>query len=217
MAKASKGKVIQMLSPENYIRTKARSLPLHECLVNTGWEDSQMVNVIIARKHSNGNITACLYLVDLFCQGVKDTTWFFNIPVFEYNGIKEEINGKMDFEKVKYELAHNIIFAAIEFADEYGFYPHGDFTSVTSYMLEEDNDEIELIDIECGIDGKPAYMRTPNHTKSEADRIIAKLEKNAGPGNYIIFDETDEDAGETDQEDEDDDLDKLGRMTFDEK
>jgi hypothetical protein len=221
MAKAGKGKIIQLLSPENYIRTRARSLPLHECLVNTRWEDAQMVNVMVARKHSNGNITACLYLVDLYCQGVKDTTWFFNMPALEYGELKNEINGKMDFEEVKYELVHNIIYAALEFAEEYGFYPHRDFTGITIYMLEEDSDEIELIDIECGIDGKPAYMRTPNHSKRETEMIIAKLEKNPGPGNYVILDETAEDTDETGLEDEDDYEDEyedeFAGMTFNKK
>jgi hypothetical protein len=192
MTKSRQGKVIQMMSPENYIRQRARTLPLHECLVNTGWEDSHMANVLISRKHSNGYITACLYLVDLFCQGVKDTTWFFNIPYFEYKDIIDDIRDQMDIDHIKYELAHNIIFAAIEFAEEYGFYPHKDFSSVTSFMLEEDTDEIELIDIECGLNGKPAYIRTPNHSEREASMIISKLEKNPGAGNYIFMVETDD-------------------------
>lgn len=217
MKNTGSGKVIHMMSPENYIRTKARSLPLHECLINTDWKESQMANVIIARRHTNGNITACLYLVDLFCQGVKDTTWFFNVPLFDYNDKIDEIRERMDFEPVKYELAHNIVFAAVEFAEEYGFHPHRDFISITSFMLEEDSDKIELIDIECGIDGKPAYMRMPYHSKSEADRIIATLENNAGPGNYVIFDETDEDDGETDEEDEDDDPYNFREMTSEER
>jgi hypothetical protein len=211
MTDSKKGKVIQMMNPENYIRHRARSLPLHECLVNTEWEDSQMVTVIVARKHSNNNITACLYLIDLLCQGVKDTFWYFNIPVSGYNEIKEEIKIKLELEEVNYVLAHNIIFAAVDFAEEYGFYPHRDFTSITKFMLEEDTDDIELIDIECGMEGKPAYMRTSNHTKAEAERIIAKLEKNACPGNYFIIDETDEflseSDGEAEDEDDDDDYD----------
>jgi len=223
MSKARKGKIIHMLSPENYIRQKARSLPLHECLVNIGWKDSQMVNVIIARKHINGNITACLYLVDLYCQGVKDTTWFFNIPVSEYNDLKEKIDEKLGLEPVKYELAHNIIFSALEFAEDYGFYPHKDFTGITIFMLEEDSDAIELIDIECGVDGKPAYMRSPNHTKRETEMIIAKLEKNPGPGNYVIYDKIDADTvetsleGEDDDEDENDYEDEYAGMDFNEK
>jgi len=68
MANKNKEKVIQMLSPENYIRKKARSLPIYECWVNTNWEGSGMANIVIARSHTNGNITFCIYLVDLYCR-----------------------------------------------------------------------------------------------------------------------------------------------------
>jgi hypothetical protein len=67
MANKNKGKVVQMLSPENYIRKKARSLPIFECRVNGEWKESKMAQVLVARRHTNGNITACFYLVDLMC------------------------------------------------------------------------------------------------------------------------------------------------------
>ena len=38
MAKKKKGKVIQMLSPENYIKQRARTLPIYECRINSDWE-----------------------------------------------------------------------------------------------------------------------------------------------------------------------------------
>lgn len=63
-------KVIQMLSPENYIRNKVRTLPIYECLVNSNWEKSKMVHVVIARRHTNGNITACFYLKFCFIQEI---------------------------------------------------------------------------------------------------------------------------------------------------
>jgi len=72
MAK-NKGKVIQMLSPENYIRKKARMLPIYECWLNNDWEVSGAASIIIARRHTNENITFYLYLVDLYCLGVKDS------------------------------------------------------------------------------------------------------------------------------------------------
>jgi hypothetical protein len=47
MAKKNSGKVIQMLSPENYIRTKSRTLPIYECWINTDWEDVNLANCIV--------------------------------------------------------------------------------------------------------------------------------------------------------------------------
>lgn len=190
MTKKSKGKVLQMLSPENYIRNKARSLPIFECLVNADWEEGKLADMVVARQHTNGNITAGLYQVDLACLGVKDTAYFFNIPLLEYREKFEVfMNMKDGFEKINYVLAHNIIYAGLEFADEYEFKPHKDFTSITQYILDEDTDDIPLIEIECGVDGLPAFTKETLIDEREDKKIIAHLDRVAGPGNYYLIDE----------------------------
>lgn len=227
MAKNTGGKVIQMLSPENYIRKKARSLPIHECTINSHWEESGLANISIARKHTNGNITSCFYLIDLLCLGVKDTHYIFNSSPHEYREQLDAIKEKDSLKHVAYALVHNIILAGIEYAEEFGFEPHKDYTSLTQFMLEEDNDDIELIEIECGKDGKPAYVRGPFDSDTKMKQIISRLEKTAGKDNYIIIDEEeefeDDDDDEFDDEDEIDDDDdefeddEFAGMTLSEK
>ena len=189
MAKKNKGKVVHMLSPENYIRKKVRILPIHECRINSDWEESGVASIIIAREHTNENITYCLYLVDLYCLGVKDSFFQFNISETEYKKFLEKLEKEMDMETTDYVLVHNIILSGIEFAEEFGFSPHKDFTSVTQYMLEEDTDDIELIEIECGKDGKPLYVQGPFESTATANKIIKQLEHTAGKGNFNYIQE----------------------------
>lgn len=217
MAKNNKGKVIQMLSPENYIRKKARTLPIYECRINEEWEESKMVQLLVARQHTNGNITACFYLVDLMCLGIKDTTYMFNAPVPEYREQIEKIDEQMTMIAIDYVLAHNIIYAGLEYAEEYGFKPHKDFTSITRFMLEEDTDDIELIEIECGMDGQPTYMQGPFDDEVKVKKIIAQLEKNAGPENYSVLLEEDEDLFDDDDFDNDFDEYEFDGMPANEK
>ncbi len=193
MAKKKAGKVVQMFTPENYIRQKARTLPMFECLVNNDWEENRLANIIVARQHTNGNITAGMYLVDLNCLGVKDASYWFNISETQYTEILTRARGGMVLEGIPYALVHNIVFAALEFAEEYGFKPHKDFKSVAQYILEEDTDDIELIEIECGEEGKPAFISGPYDNAAKVARIIAQLEKTAGPGNYTFIDELEDD------------------------
>lgn len=222
MAKKNTGKVIQMLSPENYIRKKARALPIYECVINENWDESKLARLSIARKHTNGNITACFYLVDLMCLGVKDTDYMFNEPLSVYSEHMQMTSEKMATVEVEYALAHNIIFSGLEFAEDYGFKPHKDFTSVTQFMLEEDTDDIELIEIDCGIGGKPTYSRGPFDDDALVKRIIAQLEKSAGEGNYSIVDEFevddyDDDYDEDDDEEDDEEEDEFDGMAASEK
>ena len=217
MGNKNRGKVIQMLSPENYIRKKSLTLPIYECWINTDWEGSQIVQAVLARKHTNGNITVCFYLVDLLCLGVKDTHYMFNITETKYREQLYDISEQMEIELCDYTLVHNIIFAGLEFAEEYGFKPHKDFTSVTQHMLEEDNDEIELIEIECGDNGKPVYMRGPFDSDATVNKIIKQLEHKAGPGNFDFIEDFDEDWKEEVFEDNLDFINKYDSLKISEK
>ena len=42
---------------------------------------------------------------------------------------------ELAFEEISYHLAHNIIYAAIEYAGEYGFKPCIEFINITKYLI----------------------------------------------------------------------------------
>ncbi|HQO49946.1 MAG TPA: hypothetical protein PK939_05930 [Bacteroidales bacterium] len=212
MAKKTNAKVVPLLSPENYIKQKARTLPIHECWINEAWDKRKMANILVARRHTNGHFTVGMYLVDLLCLGVKDAFYQFNISVYEYNSLLRERLLAEPGKKVDYQLVHNIIFEAIEFADLYDFQPHKNFTSVAQYILEDDEDDgIELMDIECGMDGKPFYMRGPGESDARAKQIIAQLRSIAGDDGFAYADRHEDDnwqAGDDFEDEEDDDYDE---------
>ncbi|MFV0266986.1 MAG: plasmid pRiA4b ORF-3 family protein [Draconibacterium sp.] len=205
--KKQQGKIIQMLTPKKYIMQKARSLPIHECWINSDWNEEKLANITIARKHTNGNLTLGSYLIDLQCLGVKDTQYLFNISLTEYRDLLDHFRQDFDIERVDYTLVHNIIFAGLEYAEEYGFKPHKDF-KITENILDEDTEDIELIEIECGHEGKPLYISGPFDSEVRSREIIAQLEKTAGPGNSNFisgFDSIDEDDDFWDDDSLDDD------------
>ncbi|MDR1758105.1 MAG: hypothetical protein LBR51_03995 [Bacteroidales bacterium] len=193
-----------LLSPENYIRQKSRALPIVKCVVNKGWEEDGIASILIVRQHSNGNFTFCSYLVDKDCLGVKDTMYFFNEPQETLDEYEKQITSNYKVEEISYDLAHNIIFASIEFAEEYGFKPHRDFTSVTQYFLEEDTDDIPLIEIHCGNEnGEPVYVNNGYETPALQNKIVNQLERSAGKGHYEVYINTDDDRMNENYLDED--------------
>jgi len=205
------------LSPEKYIRTRARTLPLGLCYINGNWKATGMAFIVVTRKHVNDNITFGAYQVDLFCLGVKDAFCNFNISPFEL----EELIKKKDTDShgvdkmmiVDYVLVHNIIYGSIEYADELGFHPCKDF-KLAQYILEEDDEHIELIDIEFGFKGKPAIF--PGK-EAMPKNIITQLEKSVGQGNFLIFDPGDEDFEDQEEEDDDDDEVEFDQPDFDQE
>lgn len=187
MGKNKNKKVIQLpATPENYIKTRARKLSVGKCYINKGWAESGFASIVVSRNHINGNFTFAVYLVDLYCLGVKDTFYDFNVNT-EFTELLNKLEGQQEMEEIEYALAHNIIYGGVEYAEDLGFKPHKDF-AVSQYLLEEDDDRVELIDIQFGMNGKPAILL--GKEKHPAN-VIATLERTVGKGNFITIDESD--------------------------
>ena len=212
----------QAVSPKNYMLTgRARKLPIAECWISPDWKDAGMCSIVVARKHATGNMTLGVYLVDTFCLGLKNTNAIFSKPDYEYEDLVEKIfdphGGK---ELIDYVLAHNIIYGAIAYAEDLGFKPEKDW-KLSQMILEDDTEDIELIELEFGRDGKPYFISGPY---DNVNAIVAKLNKSVGVGNYDYlmqiggndFYDYDYDDDDDDDEDYDDDDDNAEDVEYEE-
>ncbi len=182
-----KGKTVSIpTSVEAQIRTRARNLPIDKCYINEDWKELQYATIFIVRKHTNGNHTIGRYLVDLKLLGVKDCTYQFNESPLYMDEIIEDTRD-ISLVECDYNLAHNIIYAGLEFAEDYGFAPHKDFKTA-QYILEEDSDDIPLMDdIPLGDDGIPVLIVRHGENKSREMSILDKTAN--GDYNVVFLDE----------------------------
>lgn len=195
------------LSPENYIKSRARALPIADCLITEAWQESGMANILVARKHVNGHRTVAIFLVDLKCLGIKDAGYLFNMEEYEFEDFVQKFT-ENDCVECAYNLVHNIIYGALEYAEDYGFSPYKNW-EVAQYVLEEDDDRIPLIDIDFGgDDGNPMYISGPNEDAAKQDQILGILKRTVGEGNYHFMvtpngmPEFEEDRDEDDEDEE---------------
>jgi hypothetical protein len=173
------------LSPKKYIQTKARNLPFHECYISEGWGEKGLATVFVSKKMPSGKLLFGVYLVDIFCLGVKNSFYNFNLSEPEYEEVFDKITQNEDFEACDLEMAHNLIYGAIDFAEELGFQPHSDF-NITQYILDEDLITDGIDEIEFGKDGKPFFINGPS---DNVQKVIATLNKTVGEGNYEFLNE----------------------------
>lgn len=172
------------LSLKSYIRKAVRKLPIYECRAYSNWKEEGKTQVFAARQKANGNLIVGFYLIDLWCLGLKDT-FYRELSVFEYEEIVQKTDEQMsremgtNFIKIEPDLAYNIIYGAIEYAEDLGFAPNKDF-SITEYILN-DVEKIPFIDIEFGNEGKPFYVPGPD---DNSNKVLRTLEKNVGSGKY---------------------------------
>jgi hypothetical protein len=138
-----------------------------------------LVAVLVARD-TGSTVTACGYLVDVWCLGVKDTL-----------GPKTMDRRKLpEFTRLYFqtwsgppvqaplELVRHVVFGAVDYARGLGFEPHPDFARGASLLGEW---EPGSSDVTFGRDGKPMFINGPH---DDTYAILATLRKSVGAGNY---------------------------------
>jgi len=169
--------------PASHILKQAKNFPFYECLINSDWKEQGIANVIVARKQSEEKIISGVFLVDIFCLGLKNTFYVANQTTAEYEkNLKEKIAQRFNLQECSTQLAHSVIYKAIDYARELGFSPHHDFEQ-TKYVLELSKN-IKLSRIKCGYKGKPHFIPGPD---DDVDYILQTLDNNVGPGNYYFI------------------------------
>jgi hypothetical protein len=115
---------------------QARAFPILGCWISTNWErngesfgnDEGLVQVLVAREQPNGEVCVGFYLIDKWCLGLKNTLAKLNIPRSTYmREVPDTFFREQESVKCSPELAHQMIYAAIDYAAQFGFTPQEDF------------------------------------------------------------------------------------------
>lgn len=171
------------LSPRRLMRS-ARDMPISGAWVQQGWQEQGIARVVAARTQPNGNILFGEYIVDYFCTGLKDTSIAFDVPVdtFANEAIPRLYSGNPPLD-ISEELAHELIWGAIEYAGGFGFEPHRNFRD-TRRILEPPPDSPNGSGIGFGYQGQPLYIPYPGDNQAA---ILKKLIDSVGLGNFYYL------------------------------
>jgi len=164
-----------------------REYPILGCWVNAEWKESGITPVVVAHEQAADKVIFAVCLVDLYCLGVKDAyaNADFSRRQFERQ-LPKMCSG--DPEECSIELAHEIIYGGLEYAKQYGFDPHPDFTQqMADQVLDPPETHPRTHKIKFGKDGKPFYFSGPYDDENKVRPIIQTLEKTAGKGNFNVI------------------------------
>lgn len=171
---------------EQSIIRRAREFPILECRISSDWEKEQpgLVEILVARQQPGGDICFGFYLVDKLCLGLKNSLAHAGMPAAHYRReIRDRVFRGAKPKDCPPELAHQMIYASIDYAAQFGFQPEKDF-ALNQYILEPRGELEEPYNITFGKNGKPFFIAGPNDNVA---RVLRQLEKTAGPGNYDFF------------------------------
>jgi hypothetical protein len=164
----------------------AAASPVYECLMPAGLFDLGMGSVVVSRKMPNGEIGFGVFLVDVFCLGVKDA--FFSVrPQGEYESVIGQMNAREGLKPVEPACAVKLIENAAAYARDLGLNPHRDYAFAKRIFGSMDPAACSR-EFTFGKDGKPLYMAGPHETEADSQRIIDFLTKKLGADgfHYVI-------------------------------
>ena len=174
-----KPKPVEMRGLEYYM-AHAREYPYGTCWIDGRYklEDGGMTQVMVTRIQPNGRLIFGIYVVDLFCLGVKKCAYNFDFSKSNFERKISQITDDVR-EEITPEYANGLIYGAIDFAAQYGCEPEPDFAQA-SLVLDPPGTYAPPEDVTYGKDGKPLYVAGPY---DDGQKIMAQLSK-AGEGNY---------------------------------
>ncbi len=113
--KKNKGQQTQQhLSPEQFIKQKARALEIGPCYLTDDLTDMKEGYVVVTRRHTGGRVSLAMFLVDVYCLGVKDSFYRLRMDPEEFEDFVESIPR---VKECTYNEAHNWVYGSIAFAE----------------------------------------------------------------------------------------------------
>ncbi len=174
----------QKISVQKYFKTRLKNLPYHECYINAEYKERGLAQILISKKQASGKYAYAIFLLDVYCLGLKNCMYNFNFDDFEYEQMKDKLFSSEGFMLLDIVAAHNLIYGTIDAAEEIGFKPHKDF-AITEHILNPDLIDDGIDDIELEKDGKILYISGPY---DNVDRILQTLYRTVGEGNFDFMD-----------------------------
>lgn len=163
-----------------FLIKNAKNYPLYECLINDRWQDKGLAHILVSRKQPNNQLIFGVFLVDMYCLGLKNTFCNAKVSLEEYKRLKLGLSKEPGLTPFSPGKVCRIVFGAIEYAKRLGFKPQKDF-ALSRFLLEGLPDAEEDFPLEFGSGGKPLYVAGPD---DDFNAIIQTLMKNVGEGNF---------------------------------
>jgi len=170
---------------ERELTKRAAELPVGQCYISRTWQERGLAHVVVLRQVPDGTMLLGLYLVDVFCLGVKNA-FSARLKNDEVRPFLEQCPDAL--QEIPYEDARSVILGAVEFARQFGFEPDGSWTD-SGTVVEPDRLFNRRFDF--GKDGQPLYIQGPHDDARKIMNKLAPFVKEEG-AHYIAADESDE-------------------------
>ena len=136
-------------------------------------------SVAVVREHSDNEVSVCGYLVDTYCQGVKNAIPPSIFDRRDFTAFLTDFFSAYEGEPLPapLELAQDLVLGAVDYAETLGLDPHRDFYLTKPHLGAWQPPSR----IQFGLHGKPYFQQGPYDNPT---RVMRTLDRSVGPGNY---------------------------------
>jgi len=156
--------------------------PILECLLTEEIFDGGMGQVIVSRTTGSGLCAAGIFLLDVYCLGVKNAFPMLQ-PRAMYEQLVQQTGLRSPLVQIEPACAKKLIEGAITYARDLGFEPHEDYRVARKVLQNIDATDCKE-QFTFGKDGMPFFMSGPNDSLQRSRQIIDILERRCGSGGY---------------------------------
>ncbi|MEO7413796.1 MAG: UPF0149 family protein [Opitutaceae bacterium] len=174
----------------------------HEAHIEKNWRDHGLAHLLVARIRADGSADIGVFLVDVFCLGVKDAFLETDVPAsmlqnFVALNLPEERR-----ETISPACARKLIEGVIAYAEKLGFAPHRDHRKARR-VLSGIEASACAEEFTFGCHGRPCYVQGAEDDEARVERVLAILEARCGPDgfDYELADEEEPSEDEIDIQD----------------
>jgi hypothetical protein len=161
---------------------QAANAPIHECLVPANLFERGIGNLVFSRSLPGGRMALAMFLLDVFCLGVKDT-FFAVVGRDEYDRRLRSWRESESLQRIDPAGFRKLVEGGVVYARELGFNPSPDYVVVHKIFSDVEAAACPS-HFQYGHAGKPFYISGPHETPTQVRTIVDQLQRRLGSANF---------------------------------
>ena len=162
---------------------RAALAPFLHCQATSTLWDEGLSNVLVSRVLPSGNVAFVVFLLDVYCLGVKDVMFNIISRVRYDRMLNDRLFREYDPVTLEPAAARKLIEGAVAFARAHGLPPHRDYPKAKLIFGDVDPNTCDE-EFVYGKDGMPFFISGPNDGPARCRQIINTLAASCGPDGF---------------------------------
>jgi hypothetical protein len=161
---------------------RVSAAPILHCGVTDALWEEGIGEVLLSRQLHDGQVAFVVFLVDMYCLGVKDVI----VAIGTRQRYDQQLYHKLasrGLNELAPQCARKLVEGAVNYALNLGLSPHPDYR-IAKQIFGDISADACSEQYEYGKDGRPFFMSGPFDDRARCQQVLQALEDHCGPDGY---------------------------------